>query len=315
MKETNGTTRSIKKQKFLKKFLNDHGRHINFVMGRAKLTRVLVFAFVCLAGFLLFSGVRAEQPANEGGTINVEELTQKIKEEVMKELREGDFLQEEIDKGIQRYIETQRKAQRDARAKQAEAANEKAKNVRRVSKQRDHIYGSPEAQLSLIEYSDFECPYCKTFHKTVKPVVDSYGGKINWIYRHYPLNFHNPGAQKEAEASECANELGGNEAFWKYADAIFTRTKSNGKGFPINGLVPLAKEIGLDANAFQSCLNSGRYTGRVQEDLEEGSRIGITGTPGNILLNNETGEVTVLPGAKPASVLEANISRMLEAEK
>ena len=315
MKETNGTTRSIKKQKFLKKFLNDHGRHINFVMGRAKLTRVLVFAFVCLAGFLLFSGVRAEQPANEGGTINVEELTQKIKEEVMKELREGDFLQEEIDKGIQRYIETQRKAQRDARAKQAEAANEKAKNVRRVSKQRDHIYGDPEAELSFIEYSDFECPYCKTFHKTVKPVVDTHGGKVNWVYRHYPLGFHNPGAQKEAEASECANELGGNEAFWKYADAIFARTKSNGKGFPIDKLVPLAKEIGLDENEFQSCLNSGRYTGRVQEDLREGSRIGITGTPGNILLNNETGEVTVLPGAKPANILEANISRMLEETK
>ena len=178
-------------------------------MSRAKLTRALVFAFVCLPVFLLFSVVGAEQPANEGDTIDIDELTQKIKAEVMKELREGDFLQKEIDLGIQRYIEKQRKAQRDARAKQAQAVNEKAKDVRRVSKQRDHIYGNPEAQLSLIEYSDFECPYCKTFHKTVKPVVDTHGGKVNWVYRHYPLGFHNPGAQKEAEASECANELGG----------------------------------------------------------------------------------------------------------
>jgi protein-disulfide isomerase len=274
-----------------------------------------VFVLVFLVGSLVFSGVWAEQHANEGDTINIEELTQRIKQEIMKELREGDFLRKEIDIGIQRYIEKQRKAQRDAQTKKARIANEKAKNVRRVSRQRDHIYGDPAAEISLIEYSDFECPYCKSFHTRVKPVVETYGGRVNWVYRHFPLKFHNPGAQKQAEASECANELGGNEAFWKYADAIYARTKSNGKGFPINKLVPLAKEIGLDETEFQSCLKSGRYTERVREDLAEGSRIGITGTPGNILLNNETGEVTSLKGAVSAKVLKENISRMLEKKK
>jgi protein-disulfide isomerase len=146
-------------------------------------------------------------------------------------------------------------------------------------------------------------------------VVETYGGRVNWVYRHFPLNIHNPGAQKQAEASECANELGGNEAFWKYADAIYARTKSNGNGFPINKLVPLAKEIGLDETEFQNCLKSGRYTERVQEDLAEGSRVGITGTPGNILLNNETGEVKFLKGAVPTNVLQENFSRMLEKKK
>ena len=288
---------------------------MSLATNRAKLTRALVFVLVFLVGFLVFSGVWAEQHANEGDTINIEELTLRIKQEIMQELREGDFLRKEIDIGIQRYIEKQRKAQRDAQAKQARIANEKAKNVRRVSRQRDHIYGNPAAEISLIEYSDFECPYCKSFHARVKPVMETYGGRANWVYRHFPLNIHNPGAQKQAEASECANELGGNEAFWKYADAIYERTKSNGKGFPINKLVPLAKEIGLDETEFQSCLKSGRYTERVQEDLAEGSRIGITGTPGNILLNNETGEVTGLKGAVSTKVLKANISRMLEKKK
>ena len=288
---------------------------MSLATNRAKLTRALVFALVYLVGSLVFSGVRAEQHANEGDTINIEELTQRIKQEIMKELREGDFLRKEIDIGIQRYVEKQREAQRDARAKQARIAKEKAKNVRRVSRQRDHIYGNPAAEISLIEYSDFECPYCKSFHTRVKPVVETYGGRVNWVYRHFPLNIHNPGAQKQAEASECANELGGNEAFWKYADAIYARTKSNGKGFPINKLVPLAKEIGLDETEFQNCLKSGRYTERVQEDLAEGSRIGITGTPGNILLNNETGEVKYLKGAVPTKVLKANFSRMLEKKK
>jgi protein-disulfide isomerase len=315
MNETNNTTRSIKKRVSIAKLLHCVGGPMTLSTRRTKITSALVFTLVYLVGSLVFSDVRAEQQVKEGDTINIEELTEKIKQEVMKELREGDFLRKEIDIGIQRYIEKQRKAQRDARAKQARVAKEKAKNVRRVSKQRDHIYGNPAAELSLIEYSDFECPYCKTFHKTVKPVVDTYGGRVNWVYRHFPLSNHNPGAQKQAEASECANELGGNEAFWKYTDAIYARTKSNGKGFPINKLVPLAKEIGLDETEFQSCLNSGRYTERVQEDLREGSQIGITGTPGNILLNNETGEVTVIKGAKPASVLKANISRMLEKKK
>ena len=107
-------------------------------------------------------------------------------------------------------------------------AAQQAKNVRPVSAERDHIYGNPDAPISLIEYSDFECPYCKRFHVTAKSVVEAFDGKVNWVYRHFPLAFHNPGAQKQAEASECASELGGNDAFWKYTDALYARTKSGG---------------------------------------------------------------------------------------
>ncbi len=87
-----------------------------------------------------------------------------------------------------------------------------------------------------MEYSDFECRYCKRFHPTAKAVVQAYAGKVNWVYCHFPLGFHNPGAQKQAAASECANELGGNYAFQKYTDAIYARTRSNGKGFPVANL-------------------------------------------------------------------------------
>jgi protein-disulfide isomerase len=112
-------------------------------------------------------------------------------------------------------------------------------------------------------------PFCKRFHATPKELVQAYAGKVNWVYRHFPLAFHNPGAQKQAEASECANELGGNDAFWKYSDAIYARTQSNGKGFPLTQLAPLATEIGLDGETFRQCLDSGKYTARVQEDLEK----------------------------------------------
>ena len=71
----------------------------------------------------------------------------------------------------------------------------------------DPVKGNPDATVTIVEFSDFQCPFCKRFHPTARKIVETYQGKVNWVYRHFPLNFHNPGAQKEAEASECANAL------------------------------------------------------------------------------------------------------------
>jgi protein-disulfide isomerase len=235
-----------------------------------------------------------------------ERIVRRAKEEVIKELREGDFLQKQIEVGIERFVRKQQQTR-------SRAPDERAgKNVRPVSVERDHIFGNPEAEISLIEYSDFECPYCKRFHPTAKEIVKSYAGRVNWVYRHFPLDFHNPVAQKKAEASECAAELGGNDAFWKYSDRLYQRTRSNIKGFPITKLTPLAVEIGLDEKQFQACLDSGRHAARIQEDIDNGTRSGISGTPGNILLNNNTGAARLKPGALPFQELKAEIDRLLE---
>jgi len=178
--------------------------------------------------------------------------------------------------------------------------------------EQDHIYGNPDAEISLIEYSDFECPFCKKFHATAKSLVEAYDGKVNWVYRHFPLSFHNPGALKEAVASECAGELGGNDIFWKYANGIYERTRSGGGGFPESRLIPLAEELGLDAGAFKDCLVSGRHMAHIQADLAEGSQAGVTGTPGNILLNNRTGEVRVRAGAMPIASMRAAVEQLLQ---
>ena len=176
----------------------------------------------------------------------------------------------------------------------------------------DWVKGDKNAKISIVEYSDTECPFCKRFHPTAKKIVEFYEGKVNWVYRHFPLGFHNPLAQKEAEATECANELGGNVIFWKYADLIYERTNSNGNGLPVTSLAPLAQEIGLDEEKFTECLESGRYTERVQEDFQEGSKIGITGTPGNIFLHNKTGETVLKSGAYPFDELKIIIDKMLK---
>ena len=233
-----------------------------------------------------------------------------IASEVVRRLVEDGTLSEQIKLGIQRYIEEQRQAQANAQANARNQQSAKAKNVRRVDRSRDHIYGNEDALITLIEYSDFECPYCKRFHPTARQLVDQSGGKVNWVYRHFPLAFHNPLAQQEAEASECAGMLGGNEAFWRYTDLVYERTNSNGKGLSPDSLAPFAGEIGLDEEKFSNCLSSGRMTARVLEDYREGTQIGISGTPGNIILNNETGEVEAAAGALPISTLQQIIDRL-----
>jgi len=237
------------------------------------------------------------------------ELVQRVRDAVIRELRESGALDRDIDQGIERYVARQRAA---AAQREENSADARARKVRPVSKTRDHIRGNPDAPVSLIEYSDFECPYCRRFHDTAKQIVQKYGGKVNWVYRHFPLDFHNPAAQREAEASECAAELGGNEAFWKYTDLIYKRTSSNGKGVPEAELPGMATSIGLDMSKFVECLASGRKSVRVKEDLAEGSAIGINGTPGNILRNNRTGAVVTRHGAQPIQQFTGAINGLLK---
>ena len=93
----------------------------------------------------------------------------------------------------------------------------------------DHILGNPNAEVFIVEYSDLECPFCKQFHKSMLEIMSEYGaeGKVAWVYRHFPLDQLHSKARKEAEATECATELGGNDAFWEYTNKIFEITPSN----------------------------------------------------------------------------------------
>lgn len=271
-----------------------------------KLSVLTSFIFLCSTSGLLHAQQTETPPA---GPTSAE--TEEIVKQVIEELRDSGLLQEAVQEGIQEFILKQQQAQAEARQRQEEMLNERVKDVRPVTMERDHVYGNPEAAISLIEYSDFECPYCKRFHPTVKELLDKYDGKVNWVYRHFPLAFHNPGAQKQAEASECAAELGGNDAFWAYTDAVYERTRSGGKGFPLEQLAPLAAELGMDEGAFKECLDSDRHADRVNEDMQEGIRIGISGTPGNVLLHNETGDALMRSGAQPLGNLTEAVEQLL----
>jgi protein-disulfide isomerase len=175
----------------------------------------------------------------------------------------------------------------------------------------DHVIGDlATAKVVLVEYSDLECPYCKVFHETLKTVVATYGNKIAWVYRHFPLDSLHPKARKEAEASECAWEQGGNDGFWKYADKIFSITPSN------NGLAPellsyAAEKNGLDVKKFDECLASGRYAEKIQKSVEDGNRIGVEGTPYTLMITKD-GTVKPLSGAYKFEQLQAQIDILLK---
>ena len=175
----------------------------------------------------------------------------------------------------------------------------------------DWYKGGKNAKVVLVEYSDLECPYCKLFHPTMQQAIKEYGDKIKWVYRHFPLDFH-VNAQKEAEAAECAGKLGGNTKFWQYTDAIFEKTTSNGTGFALDRLVPMAKEIGLNESAFKSCLDSGEMTQKVKDQIKKGGEEGVSGTPGTIIIDPK-GNTQLVPGALPYDQVKPMIDAALKS--
>jgi protein-disulfide isomerase len=174
---------------------------------------------------------------------------------------------------------------------------------------RDHVRGSNNAAVTLIEYSDFECPFCKRFHPTMLQLMEEYGDQVRWVYRHFPLSFH-ANAQKQGEASECVAELGGNEKFWEFTDKLYERTTSNGTGFALDKLPDLAAEIGVNKAKFEECLNSGKHAEYVKQDFQSGVTAGVTGTPGTIVTDGK-GKTQLVPGAVDYAQLKATVDSVL----
>ncbi len=180
-------------------------------------------------------------------------------------------------------------------------------------KDSDHIRGNPNALVKIVEYSDMECPFCKRFHSTMQQVMDEYGkdGKVAWVYRHFPLDSIHSQARTEAVASECANELGGNDAFWKYTDRFFELTPSNNQTNIATVLPQIAREIGLDETKFNSCLASKKYDKHIQDDLDNATATGGNGTPWSIIVT-ASGKKYPLSGAQPYEAVKQLIELALQ---
>ena len=183
---------------------------------------------------------------------------------------------------------------------------------------KDHIRGATTPSVTIVEYSDLECPYCQRFHMTMEKVLENYGDKVAWVYRHYPLDcvdntdsdctpLH-PKARNEAIASECAAAQGGNDAFWKFIDEIFAITPANNRLDP-NELTATAQKIGLNTQTFDSCVANKTYADVVSSDAKGGLAIGVQGTPLSIAIDKD-GNTYKIEGAYPYEVVSALIEKI-----
>lgn len=210
----------------------------------------------------------------------------------------------------------QNPSQNAAPAAQQQAAQPNPSGPVKVNITDNPILGDKSAKLTLVEFSDYECPFCKkSFTELLPDLKKNYidTGKLRLVYKNLPLSFH-PNAAKEAEAALCAKDQGGDSAYFKYHDQIFTKTTSGGTGIALDQLPVLAKTVGLDVNAFQKCLDNGKFKSQVDKDLAEAQKAGASGTPTWILgktTSTDTIEGTIIVGAQPFSAFKSAIDQLL----
>ncbi|MDD5217982.1 MAG: thioredoxin domain-containing protein [Candidatus Omnitrophica bacterium] len=162
--------------------------------------------------------------------------------------------------------------------------------------------GPPDAPVTLVEFNDFHCPYCRQTGPVIDRLMEKYEGKIQRVWRHFPLPMHRE-AFRTHEASECASEQ---NKFWDFYHALYAMP---GNPRSDQTLLNIAGTIGLDQNQFQVCLESDKYSKRIREDLQEGSRLGVEGTP-TLFVNGE-----MIAGAVSYEELDQIVQSELEAKK
>ena len=161
--------------------------------------------------------------------------------------------------------------------------------------------GPANAPVTIVEFSDFECPFCKRAHPTLTQLFEKYAGKVKLVYRDFPLESIHPQARRAAEAARCANDQG---KFWDYYDILFTESPK----LASDDLKRYAGQVGIDVNKFDDCLSGGVHKTAVQKDIDEGMRLGVSGTPA-FFVNGR-----LLSGAQPieafARIIEEELTRI-----
>ena len=165
----------------------------------------------------------------------------------------------------------------------------------------DAVRGSGD--ILLIEYSDYECPFCQRFHATAQELVDS--GEVAWVYRHLPLPFHQT-AEDGATIGECVRAHVGANAFWSYTDGVFAAAELN-----LEKYKALAKGEGLSEAQITACLATGSEARKtVEQHKDDAQKMGVHGTPGSFLVNKKTKEIRTIPGAFPVTEVRKTLAEI-----
>lgn len=163
----------------------------------------------------------------------------------------------------------------------------------------DHIRGNKNAKIVLVEFSDFQCPFCARHHQTMKKLIEKYKDQVVWVWKHFPLTSIHPYALKAALASECAGEQ---NKFWEYGDKLF----ENQSQFNDQIFEKIAQDLKLDVSKFNACFQSNKYLSKVQSDLAEGANAGVEGTP-TTYVNGEA-----ISGAIPFENFDAFLQQQIK---
>jgi protein-disulfide isomerase len=243
---------------------------------------------------LLLGACQAKGP---GTASEIQALQQQLA--VQKELLEG--IKSDID-GIKKAIEEGRRP-----------ASRQDEQPRPVSIDDDYIRGRADAKLTLIEFSDFQCPFCERFYRETLPLIDKdyiQTGKLRMVYRDFPLVDVHQDAQKAAEAAQCAGEQG---KYWEMHDKIF----ANHAAMRVDDLKKHARGLGIAEDRFDRCVESGKYAEEVKKDLTDGQALGVQGTPTFFVgLTGKDNTIQAVPigGARPYAVFKQMFDRFLEGK-
>jgi protein-disulfide isomerase len=207
---------------------------------------------------------------------------------------------EQVEPMIKQYLEQQRQAEMQQKFYEGLRAKHKIKYLMEPTRVEVAATGPAQgpatAPITIVEFSDFQCPYCARLIPTLDQVKAKYGDKVRIVFRQYPLNFHE-NAQKAAEASLCANDQG---KFWELHNAMF----ENQQALAVEQLKAKAVELGMNAEQFNSCLDGSKYAAQVKTDFDEGAKAGVSGTPA-LFINGR-----FLSGAQPLN----EISKIIDDE-
>jgi protein-disulfide isomerase len=200
-----------------------------------------------------------------------------------------------VETGINQYIDKQRAAQAGQQNAPTEPVDIKVGNA--------PLKGDKNAPVTIIEFSDFECPFCGRFHEQTMPqIVSDYidKGKVQFAYKHFPLSFHK-NSRNASLAAECAKEQGGDKVFFKYHDILYT----NQTALTVDNLKKWAADMGLDTTKFNSCLDTQKYAKQIDADFSEGQSYGVSGTPA-FFINGR-----LVSGAQPFTAFKTIIDEEL----
>jgi protein-disulfide isomerase len=162
----------------------------------------------------------------------------------------------------------------------------------------DARLGPDSAKVKIVEFSDFECPFCQRFHPTMKQIRDEYGDDVQWVYKHFPLDSIHPNARPAAMAAECASEQG---KFWEFGDELFANQSQMSDAY----YKSLARDLGLNGSQFDSCVDSQKYADKVNADYQQGLAAGVQGTPASFI-NGQ-----LISGAQPYAAVKAAVDSIL----